>query len=271
LENAKDPDEFLSKNPAEEFRKRLENTVPFLEFKYKMLIRENPPRTIQDKAEIIRRLAPDILKTSSAVEREGYERYLSRELGITWDSVQYEINSLAKRNLKDKGFAENFSERQDIYVKNRNNIKGTELDYPLDSFVPLGVFRAEQILLRISLENPGCKGMITEKLGKDFWRLREHQYIFENYPENNPGLRGNDESWYMELQKRLAEIYEIDVDAGKAEELLKDCISSIHNSQNKESIEDLQARMIILEKSGDMAGALEILQEIGERLKRGEK
>jgi len=271
LENAKDPDEFLNKYPAEEFRKKLENTSTFIEFKFKTLVRANPPRTIPDKAEIIRTIAPDVLKTASAVEREGYERYLSLELGLTLDAVQYEINSMAKKNKGNSVHNEKFLQKQDISVKNRNTIRGTELDFPLNSFVPLGVFRAEQIILRIVLENPHYKGMVLDNLPTDFWRLPEHKYIFENYSENRFAFIENNDPWYELVQKRLAEIYALDVDTGKAEIFLKDCIASIRNTRNKESIEDLQARMISLEKTGDMIGALSVLQEIGERLKRGEK
>lgn len=271
LKDAKDPDEFLQKYSSEDFQRRLDEAITFIEFKYKVLSEENPPRSIPDKAELIRKLAPDILQTNSAVEREGYERYLSLELGLTLEAVQLEINSFSKRSKENKVKQENFSLKQDISVKKRNTIEGKGLDIPLDSFVPLGVFRAEQIILRIVLENPFFKTKVLENLEDNFWRLQEHKIIFETFPEKSFDTFVNDDSWYERIQKRLAEIYELDIDTSQAEILLKDCILSIQSTQNKETIEDLQARMIRLEKSGDMAGALSMLQEIGERLKRGEK
>ncbi len=271
LEDVKDPDEFLKKHSSEELRKRLENAITFIEFKYKNLVQNNPPRTIPDKAELIRGLAPDILKTPSPAEREGYERYLSLELGLTLEAVQREISILDKHSRKNKYNQQNFLKKQDISVKKRNTIEGTEFDYPLDSFVPLGVFRAEQIILRLVLENPLLKAKVRENLEDNFWRIKEHQYIFQNYSEKNYNYYDTDDFAYEEIQKRLAQIYELDIDTSKAEMLLMDCISSIQNTKNKENIEDLQARMIKLEKLGDMAGALAVLQEIGERLKRGEK
>ena len=53
--------------------------------------------------------------------------------------------------------------------------------------------------------------------------------------------------------------------------LLKDCIEAISASQNREQVEDLQAKMIRLENNGDASGALAVLREIQERLKSGEK
>ncbi|MCM1566613.1 MAG: DNA primase [Dehalobacter sp.] len=270
FEDAKDPDEFLKKHTVAEFRKKLENTITFIEFKYKMLIRDTPLRTIPDKAELIRKLAPDILKVSSVVEKEGYERYLSLELGLTLEAVQHEIDSLTKKTRENRGNFENFSQQQDISVKKRNTIEGTDIDSSQESYVHLGVFRAEQTILRIILENPNYKNQVADNLDKEFWRLQEHRYIFENFPENSLNLINND-SWYEKVQRRLAEIYELSIDFDKADMLLKDCIALIKETKKKETIEDLQAKMILLEKTGDMTGAFALLQEIGERLKRGEK
>ncbi|UWG96835.1 DNA primase [Dehalobacter sp. DCM] len=269
-DDAKDPDEYLKKYTINQFRNKLEKTITFIEFKYKLLVRDDPPRTIPDKAELIRKLAPDIIKIPSIAEREGYERYLSLELGLTLEAVQREIGSLDKNYRENHGYPENFSHQKDNTVKKRNTIEGKDIDNALESYVPLGVFRAEQIILRIILEDPTYKKPAAEQLGEDFWRLPEHKYIFENFPENSLNVIDND-SWYEKVQKRLAELYELIIDFDKTDTLLKDCIALIKETKTKETIEDLQARMILLEKSGDMTGALALLQEIGERLKRGEK
>ena len=270
LENAKDPDEFLSKHLREEFKSRLDNAMTFIEYKYRINVKENPPRTIPDKAELIRKLAPAILKTGSAVEREGYERFLSLELGLTLEAVQHEIDSLGKKTGGNKGNQQNFSDKQDISVKNRNTIEGTTLGYSSESFVPLGVFRAEQIIINIVLENPHLKETVSENLPKDFWRIPEHAYIFNNFPDKSLSHIEED-SWYQQIQRRLAQIYALNIDISNAELLLNDCIKTVHTTKNKENIEELQAKMIRLENSGDLTGALTVLQEIGERLKRGEK
>ncbi|MGI6451687.1 MAG: DNA primase [Desulfitobacteriia bacterium] len=271
LEDAKDPDEFLKKHTPEEFKEQLNKALTFIEYKYKILAENNPPKTIPDKAELIRKLAPNILKIASAAEREGYERYLSLELGLTLEAVQDEIKSQGRDIKAIQAAKENFSPKQDISVKKRNTIEGTAFDYPGDSFVPLGVFRAEQIILRIILENPSLKAKVQADLDDEFWRLKEHKYIFENYPQNSMNCPDVGDSWYEQIQRRLAEIYQLEIDPEKNEMLLMDCITMIRNTQNKETIDDLQAKMIRLEKSGDMAGALAVLQEIGERLKRGEE
>ncbi|MGI5901721.1 MAG: DNA primase [Desulfitobacteriia bacterium] len=271
LGEAGDPDEFLKQYSVEEFQERLQNPSTLIEFKYQYLIQNNPPRTIQDKGELVRSLAPDILKISSSVEREGYERFLSLQLGLTLEAVQSEIHSIDQRKTGKKSFSQKNFKRQDIYVKNRNNISGKEFDYTLDTYVPLGVFRAEQIILRLVLENPEYKSIVKANLENDFWCLEEHRYIFENYSAQAVTHLGNDDSRYEKIQERLAEIYEVEIDFSQAETVLKDCIAALKRAEEEKTIGDLQAEMINMEKSGDMAGALRLLREIGERLKRGEK
>ena len=271
LEEAKDPDDFLKNHSVEEFQAKLEQTVTFIEFKYLALVKGNPPKAIPDKAELVRKLAPDILKVKSAVEREGYERFLSLELGLSLEAIQHEINSLAKQTKGKTKKTENFSLKQDISVKKRNTIGGTKIDNFEDSFVPLSVFRAEQMIIRLVLENPNFKAKVLQQLGNDFWRFKEHKIIFESLPDNSFNSFINDDALYQLIQQRLANIYELEVEDLKAEMLLKDCISSIESNRNRESIEEMQARMMRLERAGDMAGALAVLQEIGERLKRGEQ
>lgn len=270
LEDAKDPDEYFIKHSREEFQQKLGKTLTYIEFKFRRLIHDKPPRTIPDKAELVRELAVDIVKNTSAVEREGYERLLSLELGLTLEAVQHEISSITPRTVKKQESLENFSQKQDISVKKRNTIEGTKFDYPLDSFVSLGDFKAEQIILRLILENPLFKTKLLENLHEDemnFWRLPEHKYIFENDPASMHTVEND--TFYEQIQKRLAEIYQMEIDLTKSETLLDDCLAAIRSSRNKETIDDLQARMIELEKTGDMAGALGVLQQIGERLKRG--
>ena len=269
LEEAKDPDDFLKNHSAEEFQAKVDNAVTFIEFKYYALVKDNPPRAITDKAELVRKLAPDILKIKSAVEREGYERFLSLKLGLTLEAIRYEINSLAKETEEKSKKTENFSLKQDISVKNRNTIGGTKIDSIGDSFVPLGVIRAEQMLIRLVLDNPDFKIKVLERLGDDFWRLKEHKIIFDNLPDRSFIGFIHEDLLYQRIQQRLADIYELEIESTEAQALLEDCVSSIEANKNRETIEEMQARMIKLEKSGDIAGALAVLQEIGERLRRG--
>ena len=269
LTGAKDPDEFLKSYGVEEFKKALSKVLTFVEFKYRTMVREKPPRNIPEKAELVVKLAKDILKVTSPVEREGYERFLSLELGLTLEAVQREIASQEPKRPKKEGVQEFIQPKQVNNVKNVYNITNAIIckdnTQPL-STVYLGVYRAELLLLRILLEDISHLRKIKTMLGASFWKVPVHQQIF-NYLDQDGVLPAHcDET----VQSRLASLYLEELDISQTERLLEDCIKEILSTQAEERVEDLQVRMANLEKSGDMAGAMALLKEIGERLKRGE-
>jgi len=268
LIGAKDPDEFLKNFGVEDFEKTLSQVLTYVEFKYHTLVQEKPPQAIQEKAELVAILAPDILKVSSPIEREGYERFLSLELGLTLEAVQREIARLEQKKPK-KGHLQEYSRQKQVSSgKNRDNIKDAiifegDTSSPL-STVYLGVYRTERTLLRLLIEDMSYLPRIKAKLGESFWKVPAHQQIFNYLNQEGRLPMQSDET----VQSRLASLLLEELDI--SERLLEDCIKGILSTQAKERVEDLQARMVALEKSGDMAGAMALLKEIGERLKRGE-
>ncbi|TGE32567.1 DNA primase [Desulfosporosinus sp. Sb-LF] len=269
LIGSKDPDEYLKTHGVEEFNKALKQALTYVEFKYRILVREAPPQSIPEKAELVIKLAPDILKVISPVEREGYERFLSLELGLTLEAVQREISSQEQNKSKKVRVQEYSPLKQVSSGKNRDNIiNGIICKDNAEELLPvvyLGVYRAERMLLRMLLEDISHLPKIKAKLGVSFWRVPEHQKIF-NYLDQDGGLPANSDET---VQSRLASLLLEELDISQTERLLDDCIKGILSTQADERVEDLQARMATLEKSGDMAGAMTLLKEIGERLKRG--
>jgi len=270
LTGAKDPDEFLKSYGVEDFKKALSKVLTFVEFKYRTMVGDNPPRSIPEKAELVIKLAGDILKVTSPVEREGYERFLSLELGLTLEAVQREISSQdPKKPTKER--VQEYSQRQQVNSEKTvynitNAIICKDNSAPPLPTVYLGGYRAELLLLRVLLEDISHLPKIKAMLGEAFWKVPVHQQIF-NYLDQDGVLPAHcDET----VQSRLASLLLEELDISQTERLIDDCIKEILSTQAEERVEDLQARMETLEKSGDMAGAMALLKEIGERLKRGE-
>ena len=270
LTGAKDPDEFLKSYGVEDFKTALSKVLTFVEFKYRTMVGENPPRSIPEKADLVIKLAADILKVTSPVEREGYERFLSLELGLTLEAVQREIASQdPKKPTKER--VQEYSQRQQVNSEKTvynitNAIICKDNSAPPLPTVYLGGYRAELLLLRVLLEDISHLPKIKAMLGVAFWRVPVHQQIF-NYLDQDGVLPAHcDET----VQSRLASLLLEELDISQAERLIDDCIKEILSTQAEERVEDLQASMETLEKSGDMAGAMALLKEIGERLKRGE-
>ena len=274
MEEGKDPDEFIKRCGPGAFRNALEKAKTYIEFKYFTLAKEMSPQLIKDKAELVARLAPDILHVNSPVEREGYERFLSFELSLTLDAVQREIQRYEQRFKNKDQNHEYYSNKQDISVKNRDNID-RNIDITVSAAVPMGINRAERLLIRILMENPSLYNKVAYQIGDNFWHMPEHEIIYQNlktlFLPGKDSVSADDllNSLPTGAQSEFAGLVMEEADLTSPEALLGDCMRMIRSLQKEESVEKLQARMAELEKSGDMAGAMALLKEIGERLKRG--
>jgi len=272
LVGAKDPDEYLQSHGVEEFRKALSQAEPYVQFKYHIRVKAHPPQSAPEKRELVGELAPDIIKVQSPVEREGYERFLSSELGLTLEAVQREIAGQDRNSSKRTREVEYSEQKQDISVKNRDNINRCVNANPSGISVPDGIYRAERILLRLLLEQLIPASEVKAQLGEGFWKVPHHQQIFNRI--ENVRFIGNASIPSEEsdsLQSELAELMLEEMDLSKPERLFQDCIRQVRSIREQETVEELQTRMVDLEKSGDLAGAMALLREIGERLRSGEK
>ncbi|MCL1852078.1 MAG: DNA primase [Peptococcaceae bacterium] len=296
---AKDPDEFLASASLDEFEERRRQAKPYLEFKFRTVLAERDPENQrlelapEDKARLIQKLAPEVMRIKSPIVRESMERLMAKELGVTYEAVSHElfqIESKRKRTKKNAFAQQDFLPKQDISVRNRNTIEETR---PVMSAVPPGIFAAEQLILRILLEDPRLAEGVVNRLGEGFWSIGEHKKIFESISKissfGSAGTAQQDggavqavlaaESEHTDICGRLAAILEIEYAEGREDEILNDCLDSLLNAQNRVEIERMQQELACLgsteeltAEAKDMARAmLENLRckQIEERLRRG--
>lgn len=273
LTGAKDPDEFIKSQGVQVFQTELDKARTYVEFKYTTLIQDRLPQSIQEKAAIVSRLARDILAVKSPVEREGYERFLSFELGITLEAVHGEIGQFNKQKPKYGREQEYLTERKDISVKNRDTIiSNIHQSQPSECLVPQGAYRAECLLLRIMGEDLLWVPRLEAELGTEFWQVPVHQIIFfvlqEAWRNKTPLFFETTEEEVLSTWSRLMTE---EIDIKHIDKIFYDCTQVVRAAMVKRSVEDLQADMVQLEKAGDFTGAMALLKEIGERLKRDEK
>ncbi|MDR1603945.1 MAG: DNA primase [Gracilibacteraceae bacterium] len=250
LEGAKDPDEYLRERGPEQFAARLADSPSFIEFKYRELSCERPARSVADKADLIRRLAPDIRRLGQA-EQEGYIRFLCQECGLTFETVRAEVESGRSAAPRSRAPAPSAG------------LSAGEVGPPPAAAVPLGVFRAEQTLLRLALDDAAYRPLLLETLGADFWLIPEHRFLFESAA--HPDAYAENDDFYRRCQERLAEIYSFPFDDAKKDKIFSDCAAALQRERERQIDEELQTRMILLEKNGDMSGALDLLKEMQRR------
>jgi DNA primase len=269
---AKDPDELIQSQGEEAFRAIIERAETYVEFKYHTMMTEHTPRTIPEKAAFIARLAPDILAVKSPVEREGYERFLSYELGLTLEAVQREILAQTPGSSKLARKREYSGAIKDISVNNRDTINRPLDPTPPLATVPQGVYQAEWILLRLIDEDHSRIALLEAELGLSFWRIPAHEKIFLAVWE--AWQKGNKRAFVYDDEEMLNVWHRIllkEIDTSQGDKIFRDCVRTIHNANVEENVEDLQVKMAQMEKSGDFTGAVALLKQIGERLRRDEK
>jgi len=191
---------------------------------------------------------------------------------LSLEAVQREIAGVEKKKPKYRRDHKYRPSGQENSLTDRNDIsRQAENNSPVIAAVPQGVYRAEKMLLRLILDNPSFLETVEKQLGGDFWSVAEYQKIFLNLKEsrqNFSGLIRVDQE--DEVQSKLANLIMEEIDFSQPERIMADCIRVIRAAQREESMTELQIRMASMEKTGDIQGAMDLLREIGERLKRGE-
>ena len=97
--DGKDPDEFVRRNNPDEFKKLANNALTLIEYKIRMLRKENDMATTEGKISFLGKVAGLISKLDSEVEREMYVKKIASENDISEESMFAEV----LRRIKPKG------------------------------------------------------------------------------------------------------------------------------------------------------------------------
>ena len=100
LENAKDPDEALNKNPPA-FKKSLKESVSVYDFLIAHFIK-GTDLNIDQKKKITDTLLPLFSRISNEIVKEHYLKKLSRELDTSLESINKELEKIQKTEKEDK-------------------------------------------------------------------------------------------------------------------------------------------------------------------------
>lgn len=91
IPEGKDPDDYINKRGVHEFKKLIENAVPFVEHKISILKMELNTNTIDGKIKFINKAAEILSKVNNRVEMEVYIRNIARQYGISEESIYAKI------------------------------------------------------------------------------------------------------------------------------------------------------------------------------------
>jgi DNA primase len=101
VNDAKDPDEAIKKNPGA-FKKALKESVGVYDYFIEKFVKDNSKDTADGKRVITDNLLPLFANISNEVIKEHYLKKLSAILDISLDSLIKEVGKLQKKDLEDK-------------------------------------------------------------------------------------------------------------------------------------------------------------------------
>ncbi len=144
ISGAKDPDEFVVKYGPERFLKCVEQAISLVEFKVKMLKQNLNLENINDKIKFLNEIASILSKVSNNIERELYIDKISKEYGVSKESIYAEVNKLMYANNSggktlEKPRIKRESKKEDIEIdeitqKRENMILYLLINYPMESY-----------------------------------------------------------------------------------------------------------------------------------------
>jgi len=166
LPDGKDPDEFLKKHGSQRWETIIASAPSLFQYKLEQLARARPLRTPFDKLRVLRQVFPDLAWYSSEVEQEEGLRYAARILNLSWETIYGEFRQFKLKSSKKWTKTDSITK----YMHTSGN-----QDEPEDA-----ISKAEQILLRMALEDPSLAKIIRDKLENGRFQDQRCQKIFEH-------------------------------------------------------------------------------------------
>ena len=237
MRDAKDPDEFLKKFGADQFKLLLEESSNRVEYQLQGIRRKYDIREDEQRVKYIQEAA-QLLSTLGAVQREVYGMRVAESAGVSFDTVKLEIQKAAKRRFqreKKKQEQINLSPARNHQPKARS-IRYDNLKSAMAEEAVLALVLREPALLDRTQELPEAS-FSCALLGRAYAQLKErHRQGLEVSLSVLTDFTAEEMSHLAGILQRQ--------DGPVSEESLSDCIRTIRAEQVKKQVtsdEDLLA------------------------------
>ena len=178
MEGAKDPDEYIKKFGADNFRRVLDSGVTGFEFKISSTLKKYNVSVASEKIKASRELCEYISEIPSSVEREVYITQVASTLSLTVDVLKNDVDSIRKKKLAEYKAKESQDARHNAMgigdKINAEGIKNVKARATEEAIIGL-------MLLYDEFRDGVADGKI-ELLGEDFFS-DFHKRVFEKVIE----------------------------------------------------------------------------------------
>jgi len=101
MNGAKDPDEYIKNFGAERFRRLLDESKTRFDFKFENILSKYDISVTAEKIKAVNEITSDIAAVNSAVERELYISKTAEKLGLTKESLKYDIEKKIRKQTRE--------------------------------------------------------------------------------------------------------------------------------------------------------------------------
>jgi len=238
LPDGKDPDEFIRRHGADEFRLLIKDALPLVEYRIKHALSVADYTTLEGKVKVLAELLPILAELHNAVELNAYIARISQVLSIDEGVIRSELQKSAGKNRQPAGFRDNSNKR--FAVKRVDN----------------AILRAGRYVIKTLWQEPSVLGYVQAKLTVGEVQNKLHceilQFIAASSKENRviddvTASHALSQEANVELSHCLVE------DFGQEDrlELFDDCIRTIRLAHLNQLYEEHRLRADELERMGD--------------------
>jgi len=163
LKECKDPDEFIRKYGVLQFEKEIQNSTHYIKYKIDNLKRNFNIQKDEDKVKFAKEASKIIKEIKSPVEVDYYTKYLSKQIGISEESIKKEVYGKYYRGTQTKNSKYIYKKEEKIIEKPKAIEKGKLL--------------VEENLIKIMLEDKKYREIILLKIDKEDFLEKDSKEI----------------------------------------------------------------------------------------------
>ena len=252
LPKGEDPDGFLRKGSGEDFGKRVEGSIPLVDFFFEWLMKTYDVKSIDGKVKVAKEGLALLGKISDKIRRDFYVKALAERLD-TQESFLYEMLRSSSKEASQMGEDLKRSSMERSFPKSEEMVVCLMVHYP--EFIP--VLSKEEIFKEF--ESP-----ILQKMAEALRDLYQKKGRLD-LPEAIANVEGD-------FKGRLCEFaFQESGLEGNREKILEDCIQKIREERIKKEKIELQKRIKEADKQQEDKGLNPLLKQKLELARRREK
>ena len=241
IKGAKDPDEYILKMGAENFKNLLKTSKPALEYRILMLKNKFDLTDSSGKVDFVSEAAELLSKVDNTVEREIYVRNISRETEISEKAITTEINKISLKNQKNAQMRER---RPNLSAEMAPKTEYKMAERNLSQGQNTNTYKAERMLLNLAFYhktalndviNQGGEELFSSKLNKKIYNT-----IFEFRKESFDGSAADILSkTEEEIKKTMTSVLFMEFQMDDVKTAAQDVIKKLKGEQMKSRIDSL--------------------------------